>query len=113
MANNNHYIYHIMIDRFAGCDLKREGRCFKGGNLQGIMKKLDYIQSLGCNGILLTPFYKTNEYHGYHILDYEQVDEHFGTWEDVRQLIAAVHRRGNDHGVGSSDHFLDYDSLLS
>ncbi len=88
------FIYHIMIDRFAGFDPKRKGRCFKGGNLQGIMEKLDYIQSLGCNGILLTPFYKTNEYHGYHILDYEQVDEHFGTWEDIRQLIAAVHRRG-------------------
>lgn len=87
-------IYHIMIDRFAGCDPKREGRCFKGGNLKDIVEKLDYIQELGCNGILLTPFYKTNEYHGYHILDYEQVDEHFGAWEDVRQLVAEVHRRG-------------------
>ena len=87
-------IYHIMIDRFAGYDPKRTGRCFKGGNLQGIIDHLDYIQSLGCNGILLTPFYKTNEYHGYHILDYEQVDEHFGTWADVKQLIEVVHHRG-------------------
>lgn len=87
-------IYHIMIDRFAGCAPKRKGRCFKGGNLRGIIKKLDYIQSLGCNGILLTPFYKTNEYHGYHITDYEQVDDHFGSWSDVQDLVKAVHEHG-------------------
>lgn len=88
------FIYHIMIDRFAGCNPKRKDRCFKGGNLRGIIKKLDYIQSLGCTGILLTPFYKTNEYHGYHITDYEKVDEHFGTWNDVTSLVKAVHKRG-------------------
>ena len=86
-------IYHIMIDRFAGCDKNRPWRSFKGGNLKGIIGKLDYIQELGCNGIMLTPFYKTNEYHGYHILDYEQVDEHFGTWNDVDALVSEVHRR--------------------
>ena len=88
------FIYHIMIDRFAGCDPKRKERCFKGGNLKGIIGKLDYIQALGCTGILLTPFYKTNEYHGYHITDYEQVDEHFGTWDNVAGLVKAVHKRG-------------------
>ena len=88
------FIYHIMIDRFAGCNPKRKGRCFKGGNLRGIIEKIDYIQSLGCNGILFTPFYKTNEYHGYHITDYEQVDEHFGTWEDVKELVDKAHLRG-------------------
>ena len=91
---NTLYLYHILIDRFAGCDQRRKGRCFKGGNLRGIIKKLDYIQLLGCNGLLLTPFYKTNEYHGYHITDYEQVDEHFGTWDDVQDLVKAVHKRG-------------------
>lgn len=87
-------IYHILIDRFAGCNPRWKGRCFKGGNLRDIIKKLDYIQSLGCNGILLTPFYKTNEYHGYHITNYEQVDEHFGSWNDVQDLVKAVHKRG-------------------
>lgn len=91
---NTLYLYHILIDRFAGSKQKRKGRCFKGGNLRGIIKKLYYIQSLGCNGILLTPFYKTNEYHGYHITDYELVDEHFGSWEDVQNLVRAVHKRG-------------------
>lgn len=87
-------IYHILIDRFAGCDRKREGVCFKGGNLRGILSRLDYIQSLGADGIMLTPFYKTDAYHGYHITDYETVDPHFGTWGDVQQLVEDVHRRG-------------------
>ena len=87
-------IYHIMIDRFAGCNSKRQGRCFKGGNLKGIIRKLSYIQQLGATDMMITPFYLTNEYHGYHILDYEKVDPHFGTWEDVARLVKAVHRRG-------------------
>lgn len=87
-------IYHIMIDRFAGCDSKREGRRFKGGTLKGILGKLDYLQQLGCTSIMLTPFYKTAQYHGYHIVDYTQVDEHFGSWVDVDNLVAEVHRRG-------------------
>ena len=91
---NAPFIYHIMIDRFAGADPKRQGRCFKGGTLHAIIPKLSYIQGLGCTGIMLTPFYKTHEYHGYHVLDYEQVDEHFGTWQDVTDLVDAVHRRG-------------------
>lgn len=91
---NKQFIYHIMIDRFAGCDPIREGRCFKGGNLKSIIPKLHYIKNLGCDGIMLTPFYKTYEYHGYHITDYEQVDEHFGTWSDVKQLVDAAHQLG-------------------
>ena len=83
-----------MIDRFAGCDGRLQRRCFRGGTLRGVLSKLDYIQSLGCSGILLTPFYKTNEYHGYHVLDYEQVDPHFGTWDDVSVLVDETHRRG-------------------
>lgn len=92
--NQKNVIYHILIDRFAGCDPKRKGRCFKGGNLRGIIDRLGYIKDLGCNGILLTPFYKTNEYHGYHILDYDKVDEHFGTWEDVVELAQVAHSMG-------------------
>lgn len=92
--NQQNVIYHILIDRFAGCDPKRKRRCFKGGNLRGIIDRLGYIKDLGCNGILLTPFYKTNEYHGYHILDYDKVDEHFGTWEDVVELAQVAHSMG-------------------
>lgn len=83
-----------MIDRFAVNDRNVGEVCFKGGSLKGILSALDYIQGLGAEGIMLTPFYKTDAYHGYHITDYEQVDPHFGTWDDVRRLVDEVHRRG-------------------
>lgn len=87
-------LYHIVIDRFAVDDNSVGEVCFKGGNLKGILSAIDYIQSLGAEGIMLTPFYKTDAYHGYHITDYEQVDPHFGSWYDVRQLVDEMHLRG-------------------
>lgn len=87
-------IYHIMIDRFAGCRRPDRKRGFRGGQLNGITRRLDYIQSLGFTGILLTPFYQGTAYHGYHVTDYEAVDPHFGTKEDLRLLVDEVHRRG-------------------
>lgn len=36
-------IYHVMTDRFYPVNNEAEGRCFKGGNIQGIIEKLGYI----------------------------------------------------------------------
>lgn len=87
-------IYHLLIDRFAVHEGSMGKVCFKGGNLRGILSHLDYIQSLGAQGIMLSPFYRTAAYHGYHIVSYEQVDRHFGTWDDVQQLVDEMHKRG-------------------
>lgn len=86
-------IYHILIDRFSGDDEKR-GRGFKGGTLRGIISRLDYIQGLGAAGIMLSPFYATAAYHGYHITDYEKVEDRFGTLHDLCKLVDEVHKRG-------------------
>lgn len=88
-------IYHIMIDRFNGgwSVPPRNRNHFLGGNLKGIIDKLDYIGHLGYDTIMLTPIYKTNAYHGYHILDYEKIDLRFGNWDEFRQLIYEVHKR--------------------
>lgn len=88
-------IYHILIDRFAECNPAIKGRGYKGGSLEGILGKLDYIQQLGATGILLTPFMKGWwAYHGYHITDYTKVNPHFGSWRMVDKLVEEVHRRG-------------------
>lgn len=86
-----HMTYHLMIDRFAGGSNKRRGICFKGGNLHALVERLSYIKSLGARGIMLTPFYESKGYHGYHIVDYDKVDPHFGDWDDVQALIEAAH----------------------
>lgn len=87
-------IYHIMIDRFFPRNGEDSNGNFKGGCIKSIIEHLDYIQGLGMSGIMLTPFYKTATYHGYHVVDFEQVDSHFGTKADVVELVKEVHKRG-------------------
>lgn len=93
-------IYNLMIDRFArgnGEDwlLKDHAQpIFTGGNLQGIIDKLDYLQELGVNTILLTPFHPTSAYHGYHILDLFGIEPRFGDLKILGDLLTEAHRRG-------------------
>lgn len=92
---DNSVIYQIFIDRFAGFE-SRTGWSkpqFLGGDLQGIINKLDYVEELGVDVIWISPFYETSAYHGYHITDYFTVDSHFGTEEDLEKLIEEVHSR--------------------
>jgi cyclomaltodextrinase len=89
-------IYHIFIDRFAGYDPKRDWQQpeHMGGNLRGIIDKFEYIRSLGVNTIWLSPFYKSESFHGYDITDYLAVDERFGTEADLKELIDLAHGAG-------------------
>ena len=89
-------IYHLLIDRFNGgwqVPPKSEN-VFCGGNLQGVIEKLDYIKDLGFNAIMLSPIFKTANYHGYHTLNFEEVDPHYGTWEDYQRLLDLAHYKG-------------------
>ncbi|BBF44784.1 neopullulanase [Lachnospiraceae bacterium KM106-2] len=54
-------------------------REFYGGDLKGIMKKLDYIQSLGVDAIYLNPIFVSPSNHKYDIQDYDYVDPHYGS----------------------------------
>lgn len=67
---------------------------FCGGNLQGVIDKLDYIKNLGFTAIMLSPIFKTANYHGYHTLNFDEVDPHFGTWEDYQGLLDTAHDKG-------------------
>jgi len=90
----NAVIYHILIDRFAGFTSTEnwEKPEFLGGNIKGITKKIPYLQDLGVNTIWISPFYKSSEYHGYHITDFFQIDPHFGTVNDIKKLIETLHK---------------------
>lgn len=64
------------------------------GDLQGIIKKLDYIASLGVDAVWISPFYQSPmKDFGYDISDYRTVDPIFGTIEDFKELIAAAKKR--------------------
>ncbi len=62
-----------------------------GGNLRGVADKIDYLTDLGINTIWLSPINKTTAYHGYHITDFNSVDERYGTEDDLRMLISQAH----------------------
>ncbi|WP_245807790.1 glycoside hydrolase family 13 protein [Halobacillus massiliensis] len=60
---------------------------FFGGTLQGIIQKLDYIQSLGTTVIYLNPIFEAESNHRYDTGDYHSIDPLLGTKEDFEELI--------------------------
>ncbi|KUP09729.1 glucan 1,6-alpha-glucosidase [Bacillus coahuilensis m2-6] len=64
------------------------------GDLRGIIQRLDYLQTLGINGIWLSPVYKSpNDDNGYDISDYEDIMDEFGTMSDMDELIEEANKR--------------------
>lgn len=104
------FIYFLMLDRFNdGKDRPpftpnitpdredRDGELWQGGNLRGVLEKLDYIKGLGCTSIWLSPIFKNrmemNTYHGYGIQNFLDVDPRFGNIKDLQDLVQEAHSR--------------------
>lgn len=91
-------IYQLMTDRFATTD-GSEPECvlnqYCGGTHEGLRKNLDYIQNMGFDAIWISPIVKNTEgsYHSYHTIDFYDINEHFGSKEDLKNLIAECHKR--------------------
>ena len=67
------------------------------GDLQGIIRRLDYLQTLGVDVLWLSPVFASPQVdNGYDISDYQAIDPMYGSLEDMRALIAA----GKERGVG-------------
>ena len=115
-------IYFLLPDRFengdrkndagglrggplkTGFDPARKG-FYNGGDLKGLVKRLDYLQGLGATAIWLAPVFKNKPvqgpagqesagYHGYWVTDFTTVDPHFGTDKDFKAFVDAAHARG-------------------
>lgn len=67
---------------------------FYGGDLQGIINRLDYLQELGINGIYLTPVFEAASNHKYDTIDYKSIDPHFGDEATFKKLVSEAHDRG-------------------
>jgi alpha-amylase len=113
--------YFVMADRFAngstandtggiqggpnqhGFDPTHRG-FYQGGDLKGLLDRIDYIQGLGTTSIWLTPSFKNKAvqleegpsagYHGYWVTDFTQIDPHLGTNDELRALVEEAHTRG-------------------
>ena len=67
---------------------------FFGGDLKGILSRLDYIAGLGADVIYLNPVFKSPSNHKYDTEDYYAIDPSFGTMEDMKELVQGCHSRG-------------------
>lgn len=98
--------YQIFPDRFRNGDPGNDppgrrpwgepptSRSFFGGDLQGILEKLDCVEDLGVTALYLTPIFTASTNHRYDGEDYFQVDPALGGNEAFRELVAALHGRG-------------------
>jgi pullulanase-type alpha-1,6-glucosidase len=124
-AAADQFFYFAMTDRFANGDpandsggdlsgdplvngfLPTDKGYYHGGDLAGLMSKLDYLEGLGVTAIWMSPPF-TNRwvqgdgsiagssagYHGYWQLDFTQIDPHFGSNQEMSDLVDAAHARG-------------------
>ena len=69
-------------------------RDFFGGDLAGIISKLDYLKSLGVTTLYLNPIFEAASNHRYNTADYMAIDPMLGTEEDFRALCREAHARG-------------------
>ena len=98
--------YQIFPDRFAmseylpkppnleAWDAPPTPHGFKGGDLLGVLEKLDYLSDLGITALYFNPIFCSTANHRYHTFDYFHVDPLLGGDEAFRRLLDAAHRRG-------------------
>ncbi len=69
-----------------------------GGNLSGLMSKLDYLQQLGITALWISPVFKQpafeDSYHGYSIQNFLEIEPRLGTREELKELVRQAHQRG-------------------
>ncbi|EIN03580.1 alpha-amylase [Punctularia strigosozonata HHB-11173 SS5] len=100
-------IYQVVVDRFATSDGSSPpcftgDRRYCGGTWDGLINKLDYIENMGFDAVWISPIVANvagntsygEAYHGYWPSDINNLNPHFGTPDDLKNLVTALHGRG-------------------
>ncbi|MCQ2736651.1 MAG: alpha-amylase family glycosyl hydrolase [bacterium] len=89
-----------------GAKWAAEGLKWQGGTFKGIKSKLDYLRKLGITALWLSPVFRQRKitaenekygevnFHGYSIQNFLDTDPHFGTKEELRDLVKSAHKKG-------------------
>jgi glycosidase len=98
--------YQIFPDRFANGDPHNDPPNvqpwgsppnlwgFQGGDLRGVIEKLDYLIDLGVNALYLNPIFLSPANHHYSTTDYYKIDPRLGDQRDFKALLDAAHANG-------------------
>jgi glycosidase len=77
---------------------REAGARWVGGTLKGLASKIGYLERLGITAIWISPIFRQvsfqETYHGYGVQNFLDVDPHFGTREDLRELVMTAHEHG-------------------
>jgi glycosidase len=120
-TSSDEIMYFLLVDRFENGEPRNDhgglapGRVssgfdptdkyfYHGGDLAGLTQRLDYIAALGATAVWLSPIFQNKPvqgasgklsagYHGYWITDFTRVDPHFGSNQELKNLIDAAHAR--------------------
>jgi glycosidase len=96
--------YQIFPDRFENGDALNDPpnrqvwgtlpttKGFQGGDLRGIIHRMDYLLDLGINAIYLNPIFQSASTHRYDTVDYYRIDPKLGALRDFQALLDAAHR---------------------
>ena len=99
---DNEYYYLVSHSRKVPWDeLPKDGdiAVFHGGDLEGVRKKLDYIQSLGVEVIYFNPIFLSPSSHKYDIQDYDYIDPHFGVIAEDTDYAMEEWEKHNGYAV--------------
>jgi cyclomaltodextrin glucanotransferase len=120
--NNNTGNNAVATSTVKGAGDISQWKKYWGGDIAGIIAKLDYLQDLGVTAIWVTPLMNNVDqgtegiYHGYQSIDFYSVDEHLGDWALVDELNAQMELRGMklvlDIALNHSNHAKDNDKGL-
>ena len=91
-------IYHVFVDRFKSSHenletIDKDLTSIYGGNLEGIIDKLDYIKDLGVSILYLSPIFEAKTFHKYDIGNYELIDSDFGDLNIFNKLVSEIKKR--------------------
>lgn len=91
-------IYDLLVDRFFNKGIQndyevnsQDKNAFNGGDFQGLTSEMQYIKDMGFTLVSLGPVFSTATYDGKQVLDYGQLERHFGTKEEFQETIAKIH----------------------
>ncbi len=76
------------------CSEAPQGRDYFGGDIKGVLDKLDYLRSVGVTIIYFNPIFESGSNHGYDTRDYLKISRYFGTNNDFKKLTSEAGKRG-------------------